>query len=53
MTKDMMKQIKHSLVKRLFCKHEWELDSEINTITSVYGGYVCRVCKKCGKIERL
>lgn len=49
-----MNKIKKTWVRqKFFCKHDWVIDEEISAITSVYGGYKVRRCRKCDKTERI
>jgi hypothetical protein len=47
------------IIEKLFCKHKWVLDKEIETTLTLKGkpcGYEIHriyICKKCGKFKRI
>lgn len=40
------------ILKRLFCKHDYELVKEKNKYESLAGDMLYLRCKKCGKIKK-
>lgn len=37
-------------IKRLFCKHDWEICRKIDAFQCLKGEKLYKRCKKCGKI---
>lgn len=40
------------LIKRLFCKHKWEVVRKVEKFSSLAGEQLYRRCEKCGKVEK-
>ena len=38
-------------LKKLFCKHDWEICTKDAMFHSLRGEQLYRRCKKCGKVE--
>lgn len=39
-------------LKRLFCRHKWEVVSRIDKFQSLRGEQLYRRCEKCGKVVK-
>lgn len=39
-------------IKRLFCKHQWDICRKNEPFACISGEQLYRRCKKCGKVEK-
>lgn len=39
-------------IKRLFCRHEWEICRKVGGYCCISGEQLYMRCKKCGKVEK-
>ena len=39
-------------LKRLFCKHDWEIVRKESMFYSLHGEQLYKRCKKCGKVVK-
>lgn len=39
-------------IKRLFCRHKWEICRKCGPFACISGEQLYKVCAKCGKVEK-
>ena len=40
------------IIKKLFCRHDWEICRKVERFAFISGEQLYRRCKKCGKVKK-